>query len=142
MLILISDSKEDYEVIKESITVMSSKAYTVGKILVEPSYDYLVVLVNPSQLFPSATILHTIEVVSKDSISPPYEIFTQTLAPSNGENGNEDNQQRIVDENRDAKIEDLLSFVSEITKSEMMSKDCKKKMKSVFITDATNMKKL
>ena len=115
---------------KDCITVMSSKAYTIGKHLVEPSYDYLVVLVNPSQLFPSATILHTIEVVSKDSVSPPYEIFTRPLAPSGGENGNDSDfhQPRIVDENRDAKIEDLLSFVSEITKSDLMSKDCKKKL--------------
>ena len=114
---------------KECITVMSSKAYTIGKHLVEPSFDYLVVLVNPSQLFPSATILHTIEVVSKDSASPPYEIFTQPLATSGGENGNgHEYQAKAIDENREAKIEDLLSFVSEITKSDLMSKDCKKKL--------------
>lgn len=123
--------KDDYEVVKESMTVMSSKAYCVGKIPVEPSFDYYVILTNPSQLFPSATILHTIEVVSNDTIDPPYQIFT--CPPTNSEIEEIGHQKpKVKDENREAKIEDLLTFVCEITKSDLMSKECKKKLEKTL----------
>ena len=123
--------KDDYEVVKESMTVMSSKAYCVGKIPVEPSFDYYVILTNPSQLFPSATILHTIEVVSNDTIDPPYQIFT--CPPTNSEMEEIGHQKpKVKDENREAKIEDLLTFVCEITKSDLMSKECKKKLEKTL----------
>ena len=125
--------KDDYEVVKESMTVMSSKAYCVGKIPVEPSFDYYVILTNPSQLFPSATILHTIEVVSNDTIDPPYQIFTCPPTQANSEMEEIGHQKpKVKDENREAKIEDLLTFVCEITKSDLMSKECKKKLETTL----------
>ena len=123
---------------KESITVMSSKDYFVGKIPVEASFDYYVILTNPSQLYPSATILHTVEVVANDTIDPPYEIFTCPPPPPNSEK--EEKVDKVIDENREAKIEDLLTFVCEITKSDLMSKDCKKKLEKSLSTCTTNNK--
>ena len=129
--------KDDYEVVKESITVMSSKAYCVGKIPVDPSFDYYVILTNPSQLFPSATILHTIEVVSNDTIDPPYQIFTVPPTQANSEMEENGQKAKVKDENREAKIEDLLTFVCEITKSDLMSKECKKKLEKSLSKQAS-----
>ena len=39
----------------------------------ESNYDYFVILSNPSQLFPSLTVLHMVDLVSKDATLPPYE---------------------------------------------------------------------
>ena len=117
------------EVIREVLTIRSSKEYLCGKLLCDANYDYLVILANPTQLFPSLTLLHQIDLVSKDSALPPYEILVKTYSESPSVSSTPDRKsQKIVDEDRDAKIEDLLSFVSEIANSDVLVKDVHQKI--------------
>ena len=53
------------ETVREAETIQTSKEYTVGKNSCHFPYDYLVVLTNPSQLFPSTTVLHMVDLVSE-----------------------------------------------------------------------------
>ena len=125
------DLSKKIDIIRDTLTLCSSKEYISGRIEVEPNFDYLVVLANPTQLFPSTTILHLIELVSKEAVSPAYEVFLQ--APSHTfindmmEAPKVDPEQK-QDEDQHAKIADLLSFVEEIAKSDTLVKDCKKQI--------------
>ena len=77
------DLSSSLEVVKETTTLNSSKTYISGKLLCDMNYDYLLVLTNPTQLFPTLTVLHLVDLVSKDAMLPPYEI-----SPSVQENPN------------------------------------------------------
>ena len=131
------DLSSSVEVVMETTTLNSSKTYISGKQLCDMNYDYLLVLNNPSQLFPSLTVLHLVDLVSKDAVLPPYEI-----PPSVQENSNTSNKgwhflsknpstsaksDKTHDEDREAKIVDLLNFVQEISKSEDLIKDSRAK---------------
>ena len=131
------DMSASVEVIKEPMTLNSSKIYISGKILCDSSYDYLVILSNPTQLFPSLTVLHLVDLVSKDASKPPYEISPSVqekaksrnvadwgfAPPSTKKNPSNDPESKIKDEEKEAKIIDLLNFVREIAKSEDLTKD-------------------
>ena len=53
------------ETVREPETIQTSKEYTIGKNPCHFPYDYLVVITNPSQLFPSTTVLHMVDLVSE-----------------------------------------------------------------------------
>ncbi len=154
------------EVVREAVGVRcSKKEYNIGKLACDPGFIYLVVLENPNYLFPSISVLHSVELVSKDSASPPYELLHLNSVDDlgtgswGGENNNSNGRsssstpgatvatsskkgrqprsksakpatasshssvgitpqpQRppIPEADREAKIEDLLNFVFEIT---------------------------
>ena len=131
------DLSATVEVIKEPMTLNSSKIYISGKILCDSSYDYLVILSNPTQLFPSLTVLHLVDLVSKDASKPPYEISPSVqekaksrnvadwgfAPPSSKKKSSNDAESKLIDEEKEAKIIDLLNFVREIAKSEDLTKD-------------------
>ncbi len=155
------------EVVREAVSVRcSKKEYNTGKLACEPGFIYLVVLENPNYLFPSISVLHSVELVGKNSPLPPYELvhmnsvgFDLGTGSEGGESNNNSNgrpssstpraaaasskkgrqprsksakpatasshssvgitpqPQRppIPEADREAKIEDLLNFVFEIT---------------------------
>ena len=128
------DLSSTVEVVKEAVALNSSKIYISGKLLCDASYDYLVILSNPTQLFPTLTVLHLVDLVSKDAAKPPYEISN---TPENSSRDNtchltstnsiseklNSNSGKFQDEEKEAKILDLLNFVQEIAKSEDLIKD-------------------
>lgn len=124
------DMNSKIDVVKQSMTVSSSKEYVSGKHCVDPFYDYLVILGNPSTLFPSTTVLHLVELVSQDAVSPVYEMFLKApkAAFINDVMEPPKSTEKIQDEDREAKIEDLLNFVTEIAKSDSLISDVKKKL--------------
>ena len=64
-----TDPSNSMEVAREAETIPSSKDYTIGKIPCEYPFDYLLVLSNPCQIFPSTTILHLVDLISENA--PP-----------------------------------------------------------------------
>lgn len=124
------DINSKIDVVKQSMTVNSSKDYVSGKHSVDPFYDYLVILGNPSTLFPSTTVLHLVELVSQDAVSPVYEMFLKApkAAFINDVMEPPKTSEKYQDEDREAKIEDLLNFVTEIAKSDNLVGDVKKKV--------------
>ena len=64
-----TDPSNSVEVAREAETIPSSKDYTIGKIPCEYPFDYLLVLSNPCQIFPSTTILHLVDLTSENA--PP-----------------------------------------------------------------------
>ena len=132
------DMSASVEVIKEPMALNSSKIYISGKLLCDSNYDYLVILSNPTQLFPSSvTVLHLVDLVSKDASKPPYEISPSVqekaksrnvadwgFAPSSSKKkSSNDAESKLKEEEKEAKIIDLLNFVREIAKSEDLTKD-------------------
>ena len=94
-------------------------------------------LSNPTHLFPSLTVLHLVDLVSKDASKPPYEISPSVqekaksrnvpdwgfAPPSLIKHSSNEAESKLKDEETDAKIIDLLNFVREIAKSEDLTKD-------------------
>ena len=121
----IMDHSAKIDIIKEVMMINSSKEYITGRQSVDPHYDYLVILGNPTTLFPSLTVLHMVELVSQNAASPPYEMFLR--APSstfiNDMMDPPKNASKVQDEDKEAKIEDLLDFVTEIARSDSLVKD-------------------
>ena len=125
----ITDPKFSLEIARESEVIPSSKNYTTGKMACNQPYDYLLVIANPCQLFPSTTILHMIELVSEAAASPCYSVFVKPKVVSSLEEQTP-KLTRSDDEilEREAKIDDLLSFVSEIAKNEKDKDECRKNL--------------
>ncbi len=138
---------ETLETVKEPMNIRcSSKEYVTGRLLCEQGHTYLMVLENPNHLFPSITVLHSVELVYKDAASPPYDIF---LERGNSSDANikgrafskkqkKSNASMVAttparhpsaqpEADREAKIEDLLNFVFEITAADTAAKANKKK---------------
>ena len=119
------DLSSTVEVVKEVVTLNSSKIYISGKLLCDVSYDYLVILSNPTQLFPSLTVLHLVDLISKDAVKPPYEISNppEKSPCSSHLTSTSSSSDKFRDEEKEAKILDLLNFVQEIAKSEDLIKE-------------------
>lgn len=153
------DLSASFETMEGPRKIQGSKVYTTGRMSCEINYSYTLVLSNQNQFFPSLTVLHCIELVSRDCISAPYEMFleapetpktttkglkkkpsieettvlerTKHSTPVNNAGTlsraptTTVHKSSYTEKERAAKIEDLMAFVTEITNSDSLVKDCK-----------------
>lgn len=116
------DISSEVEVIEPPKKIFSNKSFTRGRIKCDRGYTYSVVMENTSTLFPSKTIDYQIHLIRRSSEIEEID-------------ANSNSSIEETESERNAKIDDLLHFVHEITNS-----DNQGTKSSAFRSNATDTK--
>ncbi|TRY72593.1 hypothetical protein TCAL_10859 [Tigriopus californicus] len=99
------DISSEVEVIEPPKKIVSNKSFTRGRIKCDRGYTYSVVMENTSTLFPSKTIDYQIHLIRRSSEIEEIDAHSNSSIEE-------------TESERNAKIDDLLHFVHEITNSD------------------------